>query len=68
MARYLTDEKMLLEFRWSVETPVSNVLIDLTLKYADGSSVGYTDCRSMLKDYGSGYYKTILEYDISNLE
>ena len=67
VARYLTDEKMVIEFDWSVKTAVENVLIDLTLKYADGSAVGYTDCRTMLKDYEVGEYKTILEYDISNL-
>ena len=67
VARYLTDEKMIIEFDWSAKTPVDNVLIDLTLKYADGSAVGYTDCRTMLKDYEVGEYKTILEYDISNL-
>lgn len=67
VARYLNNEKMIIEFDWSVMIPVNNVLIDLTLKYADGSAVGYTDCRTMLKDYGIGVYKTILEYDISNL-
>jgi len=66
-ARFLTDERMMLEFDWTVDVPVNNVLINLTLKYADGSAVGYTDCRTMLKDYGVGKYKTILEYDISNL-
>ncbi len=67
IARFLTDEKMIIEFNWTVNSPVNNVLIDLTLKYADGSPVGYTDCRTMIKDYGVGEYKTILEYDISNL-
>ncbi len=67
VARYLTDEKMIIEFVWTAKELVNNVLIDLTLKYADGSAVGYTDCRSMLKDYEAGEYKTILEYDISNL-
>lgn len=66
-ARFMTNEKMVLEFDWSVNTPICNVLIDLSLKYADGSAVGYTDCRTMLKDYCSGNYKTILEYDLSNL-
>ena len=67
IARFTTKEKMLLEFHWSVKSPVHNVLIDLSLKYADGSPVGYTDCRAMLKDFDAGDYKTVLEYDLSNL-
>lgn len=67
LAKFLTDEKMILAFKWSVQSPVNNVLIDLTLKYADGSPVGYTDCRTMLKDYSPGTYSTVLQYDISNL-
>ena len=67
MARFRTDEKMLLDFKWKAYENVDNVLIDLTLKYADGSAVGYTDCRTMLKDYSAGDYETKLEYDISNL-
>ena len=67
IASFLTNEKIVLEFNWSVKIPVSNVLIDLTLKYADGSAVGYTECRTMLRDYDIGSYKTVLEYDPSNL-
>ncbi len=67
MARFRTDEKMLLDFKWTAKEKIDNVLIDLTLKYADGSAVGYTDCRTMLKDYAAGDYETKLEYDISNL-
>ena len=67
IARFKTDEKIVLEFDWTVNNFVNNILIDLSLKYADGSAVGYTDCRTMLKDYGVGHYKTLLEYDISNL-
>ena len=66
-ARYLTNEKMYIEFDWTVMEPISNVLIDLTLKYADETPVGYTDCQTIFKDYEVGDYKTILEYDISNL-
>lgn len=66
-ARYTSDEKMILEFDWTANSCVNNVLINLTLKYADGSAIGYTECRMMLKDYDAGNYKTLLEYDISNL-
>ncbi len=67
IARYLTDEKMIIQFEWELENEVENVLIDLTLKYADGTAVGYTDARSMLKTYVPGKYITNLRYDISNL-
>ena len=67
IARFASDERMILEFDWAANSFVNNVLIDLTLKYADGSAVGYTDCRMMLNDYDVGNYRTVLEYDISNL-
>ena len=67
VARFKTDEKIYFEFKWDALSNIENILINLTLKYADGSAVGFSECRSMLKDYEVGRYKTILEYDISNL-
>ena len=66
-AKYLTDEKMLLEVEWEALEAVDNLLIELCIKYADGSNVGYTDARGMMKTYQVGTYKTNIEYDISNL-
>lgn len=67
-ASYFADEKMLIHFQWEASQKLQNILIDLTLKYADGTAVGYTDARSMLKqEYGSGKHDTILEYNLSNL-
>ncbi|MBP5460933.1 MAG: ABC transporter ATP-binding protein [Lachnospiraceae bacterium] len=66
-AVFRTDEKMQLDFVWTANRTLRNAIIDLTLKYADGTAVGYTDCRNMLKDYLSGTYETKLEYDLSNL-
>ncbi|SFB05244.1 ABC transporter ATP-binding protein [Selenomonas ruminantium] len=67
IARFKDNESISFEFSWSAKKRLNNVLINLTLKYADGSAVGYTDCRTMLKDYEIGEYKTILNYDVSNL-
>ena len=66
-AVFRTDEKMQLDFVWTANRTLHNAIIDLTLKYADGTAVGYTDCRNMLKDYFSGTYEIKLEYDLSNL-
>ncbi len=66
-ARYFTDEKMLLEFEWIMMEAVDNLIIELTLKYVDGSAVGYTDARSMMKHYDKGNHQIMLEYDVSNL-
>lgn len=66
-ARFRTDEKILLDFRWVAFEDIENALIDLTLKYIDGTAVGYTDCRTMQKNYSANEYETRLEYDISNL-
>lgn len=67
MARYLSNEKMVLEFEWTALDNLKNLLIDLELKYLDGSAVGYTDARDMMKNYEKGNYKTTIEYDVSNL-
>lgn len=67
-ARYFADEKMQILFRWENKEKMQNILIDLTLKYADGTAVGYTDARNMLKEeYEEGKHETILQYDLSNL-
>ena len=66
-ASFYNNEKIKMEFCFSVKEPIKNAFIDLTLKYADGSPVGYTDCKTMFKDYDIGNYKIVLEYDISNL-
>lgn len=67
IARYLTDEKMDLTVDWELDNDVDSVVIDITLKYADGTAVGFTDARGMLKDYKKGSYSTRMSYDISNL-
>ncbi len=67
VARFGSDEKMLFEIKWKSLSDVENVLIDASIKYADGSAVGFSECRTMLKDYKIGDYTSILEYDISNL-
>lgn len=67
-AKYFGDEKMRIHFQWEARQKLQNILIDLTLKYADGTAVGYTDVRSMLNDeYEKGEHDIILEYDLSNL-
>lgn len=67
MARYLTDEQMIMDVDWELDNDADSVLLDITLKYADGTAVGFTDARGMLKDYKKGKYTTSLKYDISNL-
>lgn len=68
VARYQTDEKMKIRFLWETDVDIEAITIDLTLKYADGSAVGYTDTRTMLtKRYVAGRYETNIEYDVSNL-
>lgn len=67
VARYFTDEKMLLEFEWTALDTVENFLIALSLKYADGSAVGYADARGMMRKYNEGNYITSIKYDVSNL-
>lgn len=67
VTRYLSSEKMLIELIWYVKTAQKNIEIDLSVKNADGSPVGFTEARAMLGDYAVGKHRTVLEYDISNL-
>ena len=67
VARYLTDEKMIVDIDWEALTDIDNTLMHVTVEYADGTPVGYSDNRSMMKSYKPGMYHTALFYDISNL-
>lgn len=67
IARYLSSEKMFIEFVWTAKTEQENIEINLSLKSNDGAPVGFTEARKMLGDYAAGQYRTVLEYDISNL-
>ncbi|WP_022756265.1 polysaccharide ABC transporter ATP-binding protein [Butyrivibrio fibrisolvens] len=67
VARYLENEKMQTEIIWTVDVPVEKAMIAVTIKSADGTTVGYTDCRSMLQDYDVGTYSTRLEIDMTCL-
>ena len=67
IARFKSDEKIIFSILWLTEIPLENILINLTLKYADGTAIGFTECRSMLKQYMKGSYKTHLDFDIAKL-
>lgn len=67
VASYDSSEKIEIRFKWKALESVKNILITLTLKYVDGSAVGYTECRDMLMDYEAGMYETKIQYDPSNL-
>ena len=67
IARFSSFEKICFKVNWEANMPLNNALFDLTIKYADGTSIGFTECRSMLKNYDVGSYETVFEYDISNL-
>lgn len=67
VARYFTDEKMIVDFDWAAFTDVDNLVFHLTLEYADKTPVGYSDNRSMIGHYAVGQYRTSLAFDISNL-
>lgn len=64
---YDSSEKIEVLIKWKALEHVKNILVDLTLNYVDGTIVGYTECRTMLKDYDEGTYETVLQYDPSNL-
>ena len=67
VAKYFTDEKMIVDIDWEVMTDIDNTVMHITVEYADGTPVGYTDNRSMMRSYKPGKYHTALSYDISNL-
>lgn len=67
VSAYDSSEKVEIRFKWKAIEKVNNVLIALTLKYVDGSAVGYTECRGMLKDYEEGVYENVISYDPSDL-
>lgn len=67
IARYLSTEKMFIEFIWTAKTYQENIEINLSLKSNDGAPVGFTEARKMLGNYAVGPHRTVLEYDISNL-
>lgn len=67
VSAYDSSEKIEIRFKWKAIEKVNNVLINLTLKYVDGSAVGYTECRGMLKDYGEGIYENVIQYNPSDL-
>lgn len=67
IARYLTDEPMIMDVDWELDGDVDSVILDITLKYADGTAVGFTDARGMLRDYKAGAHSTSLKYNLNNL-
>ena len=67
LAKFEDNEKMRIALNWSAFSDIDNIVIDMTLKYADGTPVGYTDNISGLKSYRSGEYNTLLEFDLTNL-
>ena len=45
IARYLSTEKMFIEFIWTAKTYQENIEINLSLKSNDGAPVGFTEAR-----------------------
>lgn len=66
-ASFVSNELMHFKVNWSVYKPAKSILIDITISYIDGTIIGYTECRDMLKDYDVGDYETYLEFDPSEL-
>lgn len=67
MLRYLSSERMLVEFIWKALKDQERIEIDLTIQSNDGTCVGFSEARQMLGSYAAGQHRTVLEYDLSNL-
>ena len=66
-ARYDVCEKMLIKVKWRMKCCIDKVKLGFSLKYADGTNIGFTETDASFDVTSGNDYETILEYNLSNL-
>ena len=67
IARYDPHEKMHIRIAWEAKEDIENLKMGISVHYIDGSNVGFTESKVSFSGGRGETYKTILEYDLSNL-
>lgn len=67
IARYEVYEKMQIKVKWRMKCCLDNVKLGFSLKYVDGTNIGFTETNESFNITNENENETIMEFDLSNL-